>query len=107
MTIVTLLELCKMPPGTIFSMYAPNVVEGLFCKEDTLFDDDGADPPSVSSCAGLEFFYVTLLAHDVGGELVTSNALSRWNTYNAKEQFVVYGDKEVTNMIKRLEQNDY
>jgi hypothetical protein len=96
MRTVKLKELCKLPEATIFSVWDPNCVFGLYYKHETLKCDDGE--PN-------DFFYSNLLAEydsESDKPTVDCTSFSRWGTMDDGEEFIIYEESDLNVMCDEL-----
>jgi len=82
MKIVSLPEFLKLPAGTIYSDYEPDICRGLNRKGNTI-KQPGEEP--------IDFFYASLVAECFNGAGPTVDVIeSRWGEYEERAMFAVY-----------------
>jgi hypothetical protein len=104
MKIVDFFEFAKLPPGTIYMRYEPEIVRGLEKKGATLYRDSNypetGNEPS-------DFFYSDILPYVMAdGEGIHwehDEIPSRWGLFDFDEMFMVLEDEDVKKIIEMLE----
>jgi len=92
MKLLTLPDFLELPAGTIYSDYEPTICRGLNRKGNTI-RREGEEP--------IDFFYASLVAESVNGELMVDRIEQRWGEYEPRAMFAVYESKDLE-IIKRL-----
>ncbi len=110
MRIVNLELLLQCPKGTVFSRYMPIVSEGLYQFHSAISDCDFWCAPLIgteaTSYKGTEAQHAAFAAAENDPHVDLSyatTALERWGSYDPSDQFLIYTEDNVREMIAALQ----
>lgn len=93
MRIVGFEEFCSLPEGTVFSYWKPFLTSGLYRRGEVISFDGGPR----------DFYEASLLAESRNGKPpVVDLTESRWAMFDYDQQFAVYEDQDIYDMIYGL-----
>jgi hypothetical protein len=105
MKIVDFFEFAKLPEGTIYMHYKPEITWGLEKRGKMLYRD--AHYPNVGNEPS-DFFYSDILPYiredGDGIHWEHDDIQSRWGAFDFDEQFLVLDDEDVKKIIEMLEE---
>lgn len=88
MRVVCFEDFCNLPDGTIFSFWEPCVAEGLYRREEVLYDDSGHR---------IDFWMMSLIAesdaHGSGPAVCVDQF--RWGMYEYDQKFAIYEKEDL------------
>lgn len=100
MKIVTLDEFLKLPKGTLFQKYSPDITEGL-CIKDRII------PDTIDFCyVDLQLCWGTDISNTKNWDKVnTEYSITRDGCFDKDQLFLVYENKDVQELITILQEN--
>ncbi|MDB5069665.1 MAG: hypothetical protein JWM87_776 [Candidatus Eremiobacteraeota bacterium] len=103
--IVSYADFVRMPEGTIFSTWEPNIVGEPMVKGETWFDEDGSPLDFIESTLGARLYL-----EDKGGvdhrnpRIAVDRIAGRNGLFEREAEFIVYPPAAIRLMIARLKE---
>jgi hypothetical protein len=99
MKIISFKEFAKLPSGTIFSYYDPNIFLGLWRKEETIYDKSiGFD----DDYGAIDYLQRSLLPYHLTDDEIEIGGKERWGEFSWDQQYAVYEEEDLKTLKELL-----